>query len=67
MLFRSLGTQQSGLPPLRVATLTDLATVEKARAEAERLVRVEGLLKNPVYARMLERVATLWNTNVEWS
>jgi ATP-dependent DNA helicase RecG len=62
-----LGTQQSGLPPLRVATLTDLATVEKARAEAERLVRIEGLLQNPVYAQMLERVATLWNTNVEWS
>lgn len=62
-----LGTQQSGLPPLRVATLTDLATVEKARAEAARLVRIEGLLQDPIYARMLERVATLWTTDVEWS
>ncbi len=62
-----LGTQQSGLPPLRVATLSDLATVEKARAEAERLVRVKGLLQTPGYTQMLERVATLWKTNVEWS
>ncbi len=62
-----LGTQQSGLPPLRVATLSDLATVEKARAEAERMVRVEGLLQERGYAQILARVAALWNTNVEWS
>jgi ATP-dependent DNA helicase RecG len=62
-----LGTQQSGLPPLRVATLTDLSTVEKARTEAQRLIRDERLLRDPAYARLRERVADLWSTNVEWS
>ncbi len=62
-----LGTQQSGLPPLRVAKLTDLSTMESARAEAQRLVRDRRLLRDPHYARIRERVATLWNTSVEWS
>ena len=62
-----LGTQQSGLPPLKVATLTDLSTMEKARTEAQRLIRDGRLLRDPVYAQMRERVATLWNTTVEWS
>ncbi len=62
-----LGTQQSGLPPLRVAKLTDLSTMEAARAEAQRLVRNERVLRDPRYAQVQERVITLWNTNVEWS
>jgi len=62
-----LGTQQSGLPPLRVAKLTDLSTMEAARAEAQRLVRNAGVLRDPHYAQIQERVTTLWNTNVEWS
>ena len=62
-----LGTQQSGLPPLRVAKLTDLPTMESARAEAQRLARIQGLLKDPAYAEIRERVASLWSTNVEWS
>jgi ATP-dependent DNA helicase RecG len=62
-----LGTQQSGLPPLKVATLTDLSTMEKARAEAQQLIRDERLLGDPMYERMRERVAKLWSTNVEWS
>ena len=62
-----LGTQQSGLPPLKVATLTDLATMEKARTEARKLIRDERLLGDPMYEQMRERVAKLWNRNVEWS
>lgn len=62
-----LGTQQSGLPPLRVAKLTDLSTMESARAEAQRLARIRGLLRDPAYAEIRERVAALWNVNVEWS
>ncbi len=62
-----LGTQQSGLPPLKVATLTDLSTMEKARVEAQRLIRDERLLGDPFYEPLRERVAALWNRNVEWS
>ena len=62
-----LGTQQSGLPPLKVATLTDLSTMEKARAEAQQLIRDERLLGDPMYERMRERVAKLWSAHVEWS
>lgn len=62
-----LGTQQSGLPPLRVAKLTDLSTMESARAEAQRLARIRGLLRDPAYAEIRQRVAALWNANVEWS
>jgi len=62
-----LGTQQSGLPPLKVAKLTDFSTVEKARSEAETLVRDERLPDDPMYERMRERVAALWRQNVERS
>lgn len=62
-----LGTQQSGLPPLKVATLTDLSTMEKARAEARRLVTNERLMSDPAYEPVRQRVAKLWSTNVEWS
>jgi len=62
-----LGTQQSGLPPLRVATLTDLSMVEAARAEARRMVEDEAVLRNPAYSQVLQRASALWKTNVEWS
>lgn len=62
-----LGTQQSGLPPLRVATLTDLSMVEAARAEARRMVEDEGVLRDPAYRQVLQRASALWKTNIEWS
>lgn len=62
-----LGTQQSGLPPLRVATLTDLPMVEAARAEARRIVENEAMLRNPAYGQVLQRASTLWRTDIEWS
>jgi ATP-dependent DNA helicase RecG len=62
-----LGTQQSGLPQLRVATLTDLSTLEIAREEAVRLMQERDFLSAPLYAPLRQRVERLWNRDVEWS
>jgi len=62
-----LGTQQSGLPPLRVATLTDLSMVEAARGEARRIVEQESVLHDPAYRQVLQRASSLWKTEIEWS
>ena len=62
-----LGTQQSGLPQLRVATLTDLSTLEIAREEATRLIQDCDFWSAPLYAPLRERVERLWSRNVEWS
>ncbi|MFW6103113.1 MAG: ATP-dependent DNA helicase RecG, partial [Chloroflexota bacterium] len=62
-----LGTQQSGLPQLRVATLTDLSTLEIAREEATRLVEDHDFQSAPPYAPLRERVERLWSRDVEWS
>jgi len=62
-----LGTQQSGLPELRVATLTDLAVLEAARDEARRLVSEPGFEKDEQYRALRDRVEGLWRRNMEWS
>ena len=58
-----LGTQQSGLPPLRVASLFDprhLALAQRARELAARLVTADpGLALRPGLARMREDFAPL--------
>ena len=58
-----LGTQQSGLPPLRVASLFEprhLALAERARELAARLVAADpGLAHRPALARMREDYAPL--------
>ncbi|MEP6680063.1 MAG: ATP-dependent DNA helicase RecG [Chloroflexota bacterium] len=58
-----LGTQQSGLPPLRVASLFEprhLALAERARELAARLVTVDpALVQRPGLARMREDFAPL--------
>jgi len=62
-----LGTQQSGLPELRVATLTDLAVLEIARDEARRLIAEPGFEKDEQYRALRNRVEGLWRRNMEWS
>ena len=58
-----LGTRQSGLPPLRVASLFEprhLALAERARALADRLVRGDpALRRRPALARLREEMAAL--------
>lgn len=51
------GTQQHGLPPLRVADLTrDAAVVEEARQEAQRLVATDPELADPRWAKLRRQV-----------
>ena len=51
------GTQQHGLPPLRIADLTrDAAVVEEARQEAQRLVATDPDLADPRWARLRRQV-----------
>jgi len=40
------GQKQSGLPDLKMASLTDYATLKKARSEAEKLLKIDSDLKN---------------------
>jgi len=54
------GTRQSGLPDLRVAKLTDVAMIEKARAEATAIVEEDPALARPEHARIGEQVSKLW-------
>ncbi len=61
-----LGTRQSGLPPLRVASLFEprhLALAERARDLADRVVRADpALARRPALARMRAEFASLEET-----
>ena len=54
------GTRQSGLPDLRVAKLTDVALIERARAEATRLLEEDSELRRPQHAALRARMEELW-------
>ena len=54
------GTRQSGLPDLRVAKLTDVALIEKARGEAARLLAEDPDLSRPEHRALAASVAQLW-------
>jgi ATP-dependent DNA helicase RecG len=62
-----LGVRQSGLPDLKMASLTDLRLLEAAREAAKRLFQVDPameLLENRLLAR---RVADMWSDKGEVS
>ncbi len=51
-----LGTRQSGLPPLRVAQLSDMATLSAAREAAQALIRQDPeLIAHPQLAQQVQR------------
>jgi ATP-dependent DNA helicase RecG len=51
------GTAQSGLPELRIADLLkDVAILEEARTEAQKLVKSDPRLEKPEHAALKERV-----------
>ncbi|MFQ6019411.1 MAG: helicase-related protein [Dehalococcoidia bacterium] len=54
------GIRQSGLPDLRVAKLTDVALIEKARGEAAQLLADDPALSRPENRALAARVAQLW-------
>ncbi len=59
------GTRQSGLPDLRMAKLSDVALLELARKEAERLFTQDRHLKNPEHSLLAKELARVWTTEIE--
>lgn len=62
------GTRQSGIPDLHMAKLSDVALLELARSEAERLFEKDPGLKNPEYQPLIKELARIWpKEGGEWS
>jgi ATP-dependent DNA helicase RecG len=59
------GTRQSGLPDLRMAKLSDVALLELARNEAERLFAKDRHLTNPEHAPLVKELARVWTNQIE--
>ncbi len=59
------GTQQSGLPDLRMARLSDVALLEQARGEAIRLLESDRGLKQPEHSLLAGEVARVWRAGSE--
>ncbi|NOZ27824.1 MAG: ATP-dependent DNA helicase RecG [Chloroflexi bacterium] len=55
------GTRQSGLPPLHLAQLGDVRTLEAAREEAKRLFAVDPELSLPEHQLLRAQVAQFWH------
>jgi ATP-dependent DNA helicase RecG len=55
-----LGRQQSGLPELHLASLTDMALLELAREEAQAVFREDPLLEAPEHELMSRQVKAMW-------
>lgn len=54
------GVRQSGLPDLRMAQLTDLPTLERARAEAAHLLEQDPELTQPQHLALRRKVGQFW-------
>ncbi len=59
------GTQQSGLPDLRMARLSDVTLLELARGEAMRLLERDRQLKRPEHRLLAKEVARVWRAGSE--
>lgn len=55
------GTRQSGMPDLKVAKLTDVEMIMRARNEATRILDEDLELAKPEHAAIRERVGALWD------
>jgi ATP-dependent DNA helicase RecG len=56
-----LGTRQSGYTPLRMANLTDLKLIEKARTEAQKMFEVDPELSDPALKPLHQKVQSFWS------
>jgi len=54
------GVRQSGLPALRLASLSNVAILEQARAEAQALFREDPSLSRSAHALLREQVSLFW-------
>jgi ATP-dependent DNA helicase RecG len=55
-----LGTRQSGFAELRMASLTDVRLIEKARREALRLFAADPMLSQPEHAALNKAMVRFW-------
>lgn len=55
------GTRQSGFAEIRMAKLTDVQLIEKARREAKRLFERDPRLDQPEHRRLREAVDRAWS------
>jgi ATP-dependent DNA helicase RecG len=55
-----LGTRQSGFAELRMARLTDIRLIEKARREATRLFQDDPLLQKPEHQLLVGELGAFW-------
>ncbi len=56
------GVRQSGLPTLKVAQLSDLATLEKAREQAQRILARDPSLSLPEHQALAACVRRFWSS-----
>ncbi len=62
------GTRQSGLPDLRMAKISDVALLERTRAEALRLFEEDRQLDKPEHALLVKEMSRVWAAEAgEWS
>jgi ATP-dependent DNA helicase RecG len=59
------GTRQSGLPDLKVATLSDGRILEDARRVARTIFESDPDLAQPAHAALRERVSSFWSEEAE--
>jgi ATP-dependent DNA helicase RecG len=62
-----LGTRQSGLPELRMASLTNLRLLEQTREAARRLFESDPELSDPKHRPLAVRVQDVWQGEGEIS
>lgn len=55
-----LGTRQSGLPDLKMASIADLRLLERVREAAARFLEADPSLEQPEHRLLARRVADLW-------
>lgn len=58
-----IGYRQSGFADLRMARITDIRLIEKARSIAEELFAEDPLLKNPENELLLSKVSEFWHSD----
>ena len=61
------GTQQSGLPDLKLAKLTDLRSLELSRQEAMTLFQKDPDLKKAEHQPLRQQLSRAWSKGAEWS
>jgi len=57
-----LGSRQSGFADLRMARLTDIRLIEKARRQAEVFFEADPELSNPEHALLAREMERFWST-----